>query len=139
MIYASYTMVLRRFTGPSTSVVLLFGSMGVAMLVFGTPVTLFFDLHGLERMTWKIFALLIFNGIFDNVISQYAWAKGVQWTSPTAATVGLSLTIPLSIVADLLRDKQLSQWPYVAASLVVLGFCAVTLAPEPAQPAATSL
>ena len=52
--------------------------------------------------TPQVFGLLIFNGLFDNVLSQFAWAKAsivvllqahasmrqaVQWTSPTTATV----------------------------------------------------
>ena len=39
---------------------------------------------------------------------RFAWAKAVQLTPPTTATVGLSLTIPLSVLADVLRQKYLT-------------------------------
>merc|ERR1712194_296083 len=103
----------------------------MGILVIGTPFVLIFSQSGFRRMTWKIFGLLIFNGIFDNVLSQYAWAKAVQWTSPTAATVGLSLTIPLSVVADYVRKQPLTGWSFLAAGLVIVGFVAVTFASRP--------
>merc|ERR1712087_181469 len=80
-----------------------------------------------------IFGLLIFNGFFDDVVSQYLWMKGVQWTSPTAATVGLSLTIPMSVVTDILRWKPLTAWSYVAACFVISGFVAVSCASKPSE------
>jgi len=134
MLYATYTTVLSRLVGEDFSVALLFGVIGVAILVFGAPL-LFFVQDDLGRMTPEVFGLLIFNGLFDNVLSQFAWAKAVQWTSPTTATVGLSLTIPLSVVADILRHQLLSLWTFVAAVLVVIGFVAVTLASKPASQA----
>eukprot|EP00439_Symbiodinium_sp_Y106_P071641 s88_g12.t3 len=85
--------------------------------------------------TETVFGLLIFNGLFDNVLSQFAWAKAVQWTSPTAATVGLSLTIPLSVVADFVRQKQLTGWTFLAAALVITGFICVTVASKPKEEA----
>eukprot|EP00747_Dinoflagellata_sp_TGD_P182239 gnl/TRDRNA2_/TRDRNA2_36409_c0_seq2.p1 gnl/TRDRNA2_/TRDRNA2_36409_c0~~gnl/TRDRNA2_/TRDRNA2_36409_c0_seq2.p1 ORF type:complete len:363 (+),score=37.01 gnl/TRDRNA2_/TRDRNA2_36409_c0_seq2:101-1189(+) len=126
--YGVYTTILRRLTRPSTSVALIFGSIGAFVFVIGAPLAFWFDSHGFRLMTWRVFALLIFNGIFDNVLSQYAWAKGVQWTSPTTATVGLSLTIPLGIISDLIRRKELTAWTYVAAVLVLVGFVLVTMA-----------
>mmetsp|Transcript_36530 Transcript_36530/g.58932 ORF Transcript_36530/g.58932 Transcript_36530/m.58932 type:complete len:374 (+) Transcript_36530:137-1258(+) len=133
MLYAAYTTVLTILVRPSTSVSLLFGFLGLAVLIVGTPLVFIFDRGSLGRMTPEVFGLLIFNGLFDNVLSQFAWAKAVQWTSPTAATVGLSLTIPLSVVADLLRHNKLSRWSFVSAFLVVLGFVAVTIASKPNQ------
>ncbi|CAJ1358793.1 unnamed protein product [Effrenium voratum] len=105
-----------------------FGTCQPPGIPFGTR-------FGMVFATPQVFGLLIFNGLFDNVLSQFAWAKAVQWTSPTTATVGLSLTIPLSVVADILRHQLLSLWTFVAAVLVVIGFVAVTLASKPASQA----
>jgi hypothetical protein len=41
-----------------------------------------------------------FQAIFDNVVADYLWARAVILTSPTVATVGLSLTIPLAFISD---------------------------------------
>ena len=38
-------------------------------------------------------------GTFDNVLSDYFWARAVMLTSPTAATVGLTLTVPIAFAA----------------------------------------
>lgn len=131
MLYAVYTIILKRVASENVSVGLLFGALGAAVLVVGLPFVLFFNMSGLRKMTPEVFALLLFNGVFDNVLSQYAWAKAVQWTSPTTATVGLSLTIPLSVVADLARRVVLTGWSFVSMGLVLLGFVAVTLASRP--------
>lgn len=131
MLYAAYTTVLSRIVQPDFSMAILFGVIGVAILVIGAPLVFSLKQEALRRMTPEIFGLLIFNGIFDNVLSQFCWAKAVQWTSPTTATVGLSLTIPLSILADLVRQKHLTPWTYLAALLVLSGFVAVTLASRP--------
>lgn len=131
VLYAAYTTVLKKLCREDTSVPLLFGTMGAAILLAGLPFMLVFYRDALSRLTPKIFVLLVINGMFDNVLSQYLWAKGVQWISPTAATVGLSLTIPMSIVADLLRKKPPTAWSYLAAVLVVGGFVSVTLSTRP--------
>lgn len=131
ILYATYTIVLKRFTRLNTPLPVLFGTLGFTVLAAGTPLVFWRDNDGIRRLTPKVFGLLVFNGIFDNVLSQFAWVKAVQWTSPTAATVGLSLTIPLSVVADYARGVKLNVWSFVAAGLVIVGFVAVTLAARP--------
>ena len=64
-------------------------------------------------------------GNSDDTRPRFAWAKAVQWTSPTTATVGLSLTIPLSVVADLLRHKYLTLCLNVVKKALVLGKCSI--------------
>lgn len=131
VLYAVYSTLLAGLSGESTSVSLLFGTIGLSISLAGAPVVLGLDLEGLRRLTWPIFGLLVFNGFFDNVLSQYAWLKAVQWTSSTTATVGLSLTIPLSVVADIVRSKPLTGWDFLSAGLVLLGFVLVTVASRP--------
>lgn len=130
MLYAVYTTMLKMLTGPTTSVSILFGTLGSIVLVFVTPLAFAFRGAALRGVSSEVFGLLIFNGMFDNVLSQFAWAKAVQWTSPTTATVGLSLTIPMSVLADYVRKSRLTGWSFVAAVLVVLGFVVVTRASE---------
>lgn len=133
MLYAAYTTVLKRYTSERTSCSLVFGTVGAVMVAVVAPLILLFDMRGLRQMTGQIFGLLVFNGLFDNVLSQHAWMKAVQWTSPTAATVGLSLTIPLSVLADMLRQKPLTGWSFISATLVVAGFAVVSMATEEAS------
>lgn len=74
-------------------------------------------------------------GLFNNVIADYLWAKGVLLTSPAVATVGTSLTVPLAILSDLVLPRA---WlidaraptaiSALAALAVVAGFVAINLA-----------
>lgn len=75
--------------------------------------------------------VLILTGLLDNVLSQFFWAWGVLHTSPTVATIGLSLTIPLSILSDLtISAEPVCFAQYVAAVLVCGGFFVLTLNEE---------
>ena len=40
---------------------------------------------------------LLLKGLFDNVLSDYFWARAVVLTSATVATVGLGLTIAADV------------------------------------------
>ncbi|KAG4965182.1 hypothetical protein JHK85_040157 [Glycine max] len=48
--------------------------------------------------TWEI---VIANSIWSNVISDYIWALSIVWTAPLVATLGMSLTIPIAMIADM--------------------------------------
>ena len=63
---------------------------------------------GGARIMW----LLLLKGMADNVLSDTLWAKAVMLTSPAAATVGLSLTVPLAMASELLLP---SRWMVDAA------------------------
>lgn len=53
-----------------------------------------------------ILGFIVLNGLCDNVLSDYLWARAIVLTSPTVATVGLSLTIPLAFLSDALLGSQ---------------------------------
>ncbi len=75
---------------------LLLGYLGcVNILLFGVPLLVCvlagpLDVSGL---TWVVIGALVANGLVDYVISDYLWARACLLTSPTVATVGLSLTV----------------------------------------------
>lgn len=52
-----------------------------------------------------------------------SWAYAMLLTSPLVVTVGLSLTIPLSLIGEMIQYAQYSSWIYwVGAGIVLLSF-----------------
>jgi hypothetical protein len=71
------------------------------------------------------------SGLFNNVISDYLWARSVVLTSSTVASVGLSITIPLAMVSDLLvHGNAPTALSAGGAVLVIIGFCLVNVTKE---------
>ncbi|KAI9911857.1 hypothetical protein PsorP6_009674 [Peronosclerospora sorghi] len=90
------------------------------------PFVVIFHYSSIES---RDFALLIgAKGLFDNVLSDYLWARAVLITSPTVATVGLSLTVPLAIVADFWFHGVLpTNITLLASALVIYGFVLINV------------
>lgn len=94
----------------------------------------------IHEMTGKIFGFLLLGSIFNNVISDYLWARffvlfhctytfsrSVVLTSPTIATVGLSITIPLAILSDYVFFAIHPTWMSLGGGfLVIVGFLCVS-------------
>lgn len=52
-----------------------------------------------------------------------SWAYAMLLTSPLVVTVGLSLTIPLSLIGEMIQYSQYSSWIYwVGAGIVLVSF-----------------
>ncbi|KAL8020215.1 putative solute carrier family 35 member SLC35F1/F2/F6 [Plasmopara halstedii] len=103
--YGVYTTAIRRLIpdDESVSISLFFGFIGILNMVCLLPIVLLLhcsDIESLSGLSIEILILIGIKGLFDNVLSDYLWARAVLLTSPTVATVGLSLTVPLAIVAD---------------------------------------
>lgn len=63
------------------------------------------------------------------MLSDYLWAKAVLLTSPTAATTGLTIQVPIAGAVDSLRGQVPSPWSILGAAAVLLGFLGIN---EPA-------
>ncbi len=56
-------------------------------------------------------------------ISDISWAYAMLLTSPLVVTVGLSLTIPLSLIGQMVLDAQYSSFAYwIGAAIVLVSF-----------------
>lgn len=52
-----------------------------------------------------------------------AWAYAMLLTTPLVVTVGLSLTIPLSLIGEMFQYAQYSSWIYwIGAGIVFISF-----------------
>jgi solute carrier family 35 protein F5 len=131
--YALYTTSIAHFlpSSESDTVMLFFGYIGCLGLVILSPVVVIFDLAGVEHIAMissGALALIAIKGLFDNVLSDALWTVALKWTSPTVATVGLSLTIPFSIVAELfVRQKSPPMLGWIGAIFMVAGFIACSV------------
>ncbi len=48
----------------------------------------------------------------SSFISDMSWAYAMLLTTPLIVTVGLSLTIPLSLIGEMIQYAQYSSWIY---------------------------
>ena len=146
VIYGLYTIFMKKRIGDESRVnmLLFFGFIGLFNVVLLWPG--FFILHfaGVETFelpptgrilmivlvsvlgftSWK--SLLTILGQVNSttsLVSDVSWAFAMLLTSPLVVTVGLSLTIPLSLVGQMILNSQTSSIAYwIGAGIVFLSF-----------------
>jgi solute carrier family 35, member F5 len=142
--YGVYTVQIRYFAPVDHCVPMhvLFGCIGLVNLVILAPFVVILNVTGVEplfALSLGLFGLMFIKGMFDNVLSDLLWAWSILLTSPTVATIGLSLTIPMSIVGDWFAYG-VTPSPLLTAGavLTVMGFVTIELANVHEEPPRTS-
>ncbi|ERE73901.1 solute carrier family 35 member F5-like protein [Cricetulus griseus] len=93
----------------------------------------FFLLHytGFEDFEFPnkvVLLCILINGLIGTVLSEFLWLWGCFLTSSLIGTLALSLTIPLSIIADMCMQKVQFSWLFFAGAIpVFFSFFIVTL------------
>jgi len=78
-----------------------------------------------------VFLYLLINALFGTALSDYLWLQAVLMVSPVIATVGLSLTIPVAMISDMIIKGAHFPAVYIVGSLfVAVGFITVNTDPE---------
>jgi len=132
--YGVYTVNIRRLIPDEAAVPLplFFGFLGLINMIMLAPIVVILHYTGQENLSTlsgETFALICAKGLIDNVISDYLWALSVLLTTPTVATIGLSLTIPLAILSDLMLHNIFPTMSSTAAAVfVIIGFMTINLA-----------
>jgi solute carrier family 35 protein F5 len=144
IMYGLYTVVMKKRIGNEDRVnmPLFFGLVGLFNVVFLWPGFLILHFTGVETFqfppTGKIWTIVLVSTftllsetylIFlqlnsaSSFISDYCWAYAMLLTTPLVVTVGLSMTIPLSLIGQIILSSQYSSALYwVGAFIVLLSF-----------------
>ncbi|KAL3698502.1 hypothetical protein R1sor_012578 [Riccia sorocarpa] len=134
--YGLFTILLKKYAGEGSSHVemqRIFGYVGLFTLLGLWWLIWPLGSLGLEPRfslptTIKVDEVLLGNAIVGSVVSDYFWALSVVWTTPLVATLGMSLTIPLAMVADMFIHGRHYSGIYVLGSLQVFaGFVIANL------------
>ncbi|CAN8062684.1 unnamed protein product [Agarophyton chilense] len=126
-VYALYTVLLNKNTdGAAFSMSMMLGFMGFVTLLGFWPGMILCSVFGWESFEipqGKVLALLLLNGLVGTVLSDFLWAKSVELAGSMIGTLSLSLSVPLSIIADyFLRGKTFALVYLLGTILVVSGF-----------------
>ncbi|CAI5511444.1 unnamed protein product [Closterium sp. Naga37s-1] len=130
--YGVYTTLLRKYVGDDEAgeekadMQKVFGYIGLVTLL-----GLWWIVFPLHVVGWEPLAVMpstvnldediVANSLVGSVVSDYCWALSVVWTTPLVATLGLSLTIPLAMVADMVMHGRQYSFVYILGSVQVFG------------------
>lgn len=80
VLYAVYTTLLSRLVKPDFSMQVLFGTIGILILVLAAPLAFGLRHQAFRRMSPEIFGLLIFNGLFATCIASVKDERALRIT-----------------------------------------------------------
>ncbi|KAJ2719135.1 hypothetical protein GGI07_005400 [Coemansia sp. Benny D115] len=125
-LYGCYTTLLKRRVGDEErlNMPLFFGVVGVANILLLWPGLVALHALGVEELqlprSGRVWAMVLTNALVGTFLSDYLWLKAMLLTSPLVVTLGLSLTIPLSMAGDILFKGVHASAPYYVGALLVL-------------------
>ena len=132
LIYGVYTITLKRTSdqarkeGKTLNMPLFFGLVGLInafLLLPLFPILSILDIETYQAPpNQRIWTILLINS-FACLLSDICWAYAMVLTGPLVVTVGLSLTIPLSLVGELVLQGRSESFVYwIGAAIVVCSF-----------------
>ncbi|GAD98943.1 conserved hypothetical protein [Paecilomyces variotii No. 5] len=131
IVYGIYTIVMKKQVGDESRVnmQLFFGLVGLFNTFLLWPGFIILHFTGVEQFafpdTSRVWMIILVNSV-TSLVSDICWAYAMLLTTPLVVTVGLSLTIPLSLVGQIiLQDQYASPLYWVGAVIVFLSFLLV--------------
>ncbi|KAL5005589.1 hypothetical protein ScPMuIL_016747 [Solemya velum] len=133
ILYSFYLVSLKRKCDheDKLDIPMFFGFVGFFCTVLVWPVFFFLHLSGQEEFQWpnkEQWLYIALNGLLGTVLSELLWLWGCFLTSSLIATLSLSLTIPMTTIADIVIKGVPYTWMfYVGTVPVFLSFFAVSI------------
>ncbi|KAK8154490.1 hypothetical protein BKA80DRAFT_283968 [Phyllosticta citrichinensis] len=126
VMYGFYAVLMKKRIGDESrvSMPLFFGLVGLFNVVLLWPGLVILHLTGIEPFTMpptaRVLVIVLVNSA-SSLVSDFCWAYSMLLTSPLIVTVGLSMTIPCSLIGQIFINGQTSNWVYWLGAIVVLG------------------
>ncbi|CAG9315870.1 unnamed protein product [Blepharisma stoltei] len=134
IVYATYSVFIKA-KASNVDMVIFFGCVGAINVFLLFPGFIILNFSGIEPFEFPsatTLGLLFLNALFGTVLSDMLWALSVRLLNPALCTVGLSLTIPLSMVVDTMLHQFTYSAVYIlGALLIVLGFVLLSIYENP--------
>uniref|UniRef100_A0AAQ5XVZ5 Solute carrier family 35 member F5 n=1 Tax=Amphiprion ocellaris TaxID=80972 RepID=A0AAQ5XVZ5_AMPOC len=133
VLYAIYIVMIKRRVDreDKLDIPMFFGFVGLFNLLLLWPGFLLLHYTGFEAFelpSQLVWTYILINGLIGTVLSEFLWLWGCFLTSSLIGTLALSLTIPLSIMADICMQKVRFSWLFFAGAVpVFLSFFIATL------------
>jgi solute carrier family 35 protein F5 len=125
VIYGIYAVFLKSKIGNELRIDMriFFGFVGVLNILTTWPFFILLSLLNIESFalppTSRVLIIVLFNSA-SSLVSDFCWAYAMLLTSPLIVTVGLSLTIPLSLVVQIVLQGSYAGWAYWVGALIVV-------------------
>ncbi|KAF0026023.1 hypothetical protein F2P81_020760 [Scophthalmus maximus] len=133
ILYAVYIVMIKRRVDreDKLDIPMFFGFVGLFNLLLLWPGFLLLHYTGFEAFelpSQLVWTYILINGLIGTVLSEFLWLWGCFLTSSLIGTLSLSLTIPLSILADIYMQKVRFSWLFFAGAVpVFLSFIIATM------------
>ncbi|XP_076012119.1 solute carrier family 35 member F5-like isoform X2 [Genypterus blacodes] len=123
-LYAIYIVMIKRRVDreDKLDIPMFFGFVGLFNLLLLWPGFLLLHYTGFEAFelpSQLVWTYILINGLIGTVLSEFLWLWGCFLTSSLIGTLALSLTIPLSIMADICMQKVRFSWLFFAGAVPV--------------------
>ncbi|KAI8090107.1 uncharacterized protein B0P05DRAFT_464336 [Gilbertella persicaria] len=135
LFYGCYTTLLKLKIGDESRIdmPLFFGFVGTFNVLLMWPIFFFLHFMGIERFELpfspSLWLMVILNAFVGTFLSDYLWLLAMLMTTPLVVTLGISMTIPLALVGDVVFKHFVPGVQYaIGAILVVAGFFVVNIA-----------
>ena len=102
-LYGLFGVLLKRFTKISDSVIFVFGQLGLVAIILGIPLLVIANILEIEIFAFPsvpCFLAICINALFGSVLSDVLLAKAILCLSPIIVSVGLTFTIPVSLLIE---------------------------------------